>query len=154
MVEIDRMARVRHNGAESGHQLPLEGGACAPPFRSGCRHHHQGRRRVAARMHARSSYSTRSPIKNIRARGRIIFLFFQRTARARAENQANQQCHFKSSRCRMEHLGTDSCRGTVPMEPPMPNCSMGHQDSDLDFDDTGHFLRGASCTIAARGSEI
>jgi hypothetical protein len=24
MVEIDRMARVRHNGAESGHQLPLE----------------------------------------------------------------------------------------------------------------------------------
>ena len=49
----------------------------------------------------------------------------------------------------MEQLGTDSCRGTVPMEPPMPNCSMGHQNPDLDFDDTGHFLQGASCTIAA-----
>ena len=43
----------------------------------------------------------------------------------------------------MEQLGTDSCRGTVPMEPPMPNCSMGHQNPDLDFDDTGHFLQGA-----------
>jgi hypothetical protein len=31
MVQIDRMARVRHNGAESGHQLPLEDGPCAPP---------------------------------------------------------------------------------------------------------------------------
>jgi hypothetical protein len=28
----------------------------------------------------------------------------------------------------------------VPMEHPMPNCSMGHQNPDLDFDDTGHFL--------------
>ena len=28
--EIDRMARVRHNGAKSGHQLPLEDGASAP----------------------------------------------------------------------------------------------------------------------------
>ena len=34
MVEIDRMARVRHNGAESGHQLPLEDGASAPPSSS------------------------------------------------------------------------------------------------------------------------
>ena len=49
----------------------------------------------------------------------------------------------------MDPLGTDSCRGTVPMEPPMPNCSIGHQNPDLDFDDTGHFLQGASCTIAA-----
>ena len=30
-------------------------------------------------------YGTRSPLKNIRARGRIIFLFFPRAARARAE---------------------------------------------------------------------
>ena len=30
-----------------------------------------------------SSYGTRSPPKNIRARGRIIFLFFPRAARAR-----------------------------------------------------------------------
>ena len=30
------------------------------------------------------SYGTRSPLKNIRARGRIIFLFFPRAARARA----------------------------------------------------------------------
>ena len=49
----------------------------------------------------------------------------------------------------MELLGTDSCRGTVPMEPPMSNSSMHHQNPDLDFDDTGHFLQGASCTIAA-----
>jgi hypothetical protein len=49
----------------------------------------------------------------------------------------------------MEQLGTGSCRGTVPMEPPMPNCSMGHQNPDLDFDDTGHFRQGALCTIAA-----
>ena len=86
------------------------------------------------------SYGRRSPLKNIRARGRIIFLFSPRAApaRARAENKANQQCHFKSSRCLIELLGTDSCRGTVPMEPPMSNSSMHHADPDpdLDFDDT------------------
>ena len=35
MVELDRMGRPTHNGAESGHQLPLEDGACAPPFWTG-----------------------------------------------------------------------------------------------------------------------
>jgi hypothetical protein len=35
------------------------------------------------------------------------------------------------------------------MEPPMSNGSMRHQNPDLDFDDTGHFLQGALCTIAA-----
>jgi hypothetical protein len=40
----------------------------------------------------------------------------------------------------MEQLDTDSCRGTVPMEPPMPNCSMRHQNPDLDFDDTRMIL--------------
>jgi hypothetical protein len=35
----------------------------------------------------------------------------------------------------MELLDTDSCRGTVPMEPAMSNSSMGHQNPDLDFDD-------------------
>jgi hypothetical protein len=95
------------------------------------------------------SYGTRSPLKNIRPRGRIILLFFQYAARARAENKANQQCHFKSSRCRIELLGTDSCRGTVPMEPPMSNSSMRHQNPDLDFDDTLMILQGASRTISA-----
>jgi hypothetical protein len=52
----------------------------------------------------------------------------------------------------MEQLDTDSCRGTVPMEPPMPNYSMRHQNPVGDFDDTGHFLQGALCTIAAHGS--
>jgi hypothetical protein len=47
----------------------------------------------------------------------------------------------------MEQLDTDSCRGTVPKEPPMPNCSMRHQNPVGDFDDTGHFLQGALCTI-------
>ena len=50
----------------------------------------------------------------------------------------------------MDPLGTDSCRGTVPMEPPMSNGSMRHQNPDLDFDDTRMILQGASCTIAAR----
>ena len=35
MVELDRMARPTHNGAQGGHQLPLEDGACAPPFWTG-----------------------------------------------------------------------------------------------------------------------
>ena len=74
------------------------------------------------------SYGTRSLLKNIRARGRIIFLFFPRAARVRAENKTNQQCHFKSSRWCMDPLGTDSCRGTVPMEPPMSNSSMTHRE--------------------------
>ena len=95
------------------------------------------------------SYGTRSPLKNIRARGRIIFLFFPRAACARAENKTNQQCHLKNSRCRMELLDTDSCRGTVPMEPPMSNSPMRHQNPVGDFDDTGQILYGASCTIAA-----
>ena len=70
---------------------------------------------ACAREHARQRcYGTRSPLKNIRARGRIIFLFFRAPRGARAENQANQQCHFKSSRWRIELLDTDSCRGTVP----------------------------------------
>ena len=52
------------------------------------------------------------------------------------------------------NLGTRSGRtiyryAAGPMEPPMPNCSMGHQNPDLDFDDTGHFLQGALYTIAA-----
>jgi hypothetical protein len=73
-------------------------------------------------------YGTRSPLKNIRARGRIIFLFFPRAARARAKNQPNQQCHFKSSRWRIELFDTGSCRGTVPMEPPMSGSSMRHRE--------------------------
>jgi hypothetical protein len=74
----------------------------------------------------RVCYGIRSPLKNIRARGLIIFLCFPRAACARAENQAKQQCHFKRSRWCMDPLGTDSCRGTVPMEPPMSNESMHH----------------------------
>jgi hypothetical protein len=90
-----------------------------------------------------------APLK-IYARGVVsYFYFFPRAARARAENLANQQCHFKSSRCRMEQLDTDSCRGTVPMDPPMPNCSMRHREPKGEIDDTGQILQGASCTIAA-----
>jgi hypothetical protein len=32
MVEPDRMARPKDDRAKSGHQLPLDDGACAPPF--------------------------------------------------------------------------------------------------------------------------
>ena len=42
--------------------------------------------------------------------------------------KATQQCHFKSSRCCMDPLGTDSCRETVRMEPPMSNGSVQHQE--------------------------
>jgi hypothetical protein len=91
-----------------------------------------------------------APLK-IYARGVVSYFYFSRgRARASVENKANQHCHFKSSRWRMELLDTDSCRGTVPMEPPMSNSSMRHQNPVGDFDDTGQILQGASCTIAAR----
>jgi hypothetical protein len=86
----------------------------------------------------------------IYARGVVSYFYFSRAPRARAENKANQQCHFKSSRCRMDPLGTDSCRGTGPMGPPMSKGSMRHQNPDLDFDDPGPCLQGALCTITAR----
>ena len=56
----------------------------------------------------------------------------------------------------MEQLGTDSCSGSVPMEQsPMPNCSMHHREPKSEIDDTGQFLQGASCTIAAvRGAGL
>ena len=60
-------------------------------------------------------------------RGRIIFFIFH-LRWGRAENQANQQYHFKSFRWRIERLNTDSCRGTVSMEPPMSNSSMRHRE--------------------------
>jgi hypothetical protein len=66
----------------------------------------------------------------IPTRGRIIFL---KSGRAQA-NQANQQCQFKSSRWCMDPLGTDSCRGTVPMEPPTSNGSM-HPSLSIYLDD-------------------
>ena len=50
----------------------------------------------------------------------------------------------------MEQLGTDSCRGTVPMELPVPNCSMQHREPKSEIDDTRMILQGASCTIAAQ----
>jgi hypothetical protein len=43
----------------------------------------------------------------------------------------------------MDPLATDSCRETVPMECPVPNGSMQHQNPGLDFDNMGHFLQGA-----------
>ena len=46
-----------------------------------------GRDARAARPARR--YGTRSPLKNIRARGRIIFLFFPRAARALKIRQIN-----------------------------------------------------------------
>ena len=81
----------------------------------------------------------KAPLK-IYARGVVSYFYFSRAPRARAENKANQQCHFKSSRWRMELLDTDSCRGTVPMEPPMSNSSMHHREPKSEIDGTGHFL--------------
>ena len=80
----------------------------------------------------------------------ITDIFIFSACRARAESQANQQRHFKSSRWCIELLDTDSCRGTVPMEPPMSNSSMHHREPKSEIDDTGQILQGASCTIAAQ----
>ena len=49
----------------------------------------------------------------------------------------------------MDPLGTDSCRGTVPMEPLMPNGSMQHQEPKSEIDGTRIILQEASRTIAA-----
>jgi hypothetical protein len=68
-----------------------------------------------------------APLK-IYAQGVVSYFYFSRAPRARAENLANQQCHFKSSRRCIAPLGTDSCRGTVPMEPPMSNGAMHHRE--------------------------
>ena len=48
-----------------------------------------------------------APLK-IYARGVVSYFYFSRAPRARAENKANQQCHFKSFRWCMDPLGTDS----------------------------------------------
>ena len=80
-----------------------------------------------------------APLK-IYARGVVSYFYFSRAPRGRAENLANQQCHFKSSRCRIDPLGTDSCRGTVPMEPPISNGSMRHREPKSEIDDTGQIL--------------
>jgi hypothetical protein len=99
---------------------------------------------------ARVAMVHKAPLK-IYARGVVSYFYFSRAprARARAENQANQQCHFKSSRCRIDPLGTDSCRGTVPLETPMSNAYMRPQETTREIDDTGHLLLGALYTIAA-----
>jgi hypothetical protein len=94
---------------------------------------------VAAAGAAGAAMVHKAPLK-IYARGVVSYFYFSRAPRARAENKANQQCHFKSSRWRIELLDTDSCRGTVPMEPPMSNSSMRHQNPVGDFDDTGQIL--------------
>jgi hypothetical protein len=92
-----------------------------------------------------------APLK-IYARGVVSYFYFSRAQRARAENQANKQCHFKSSHWRIDPLGMDSCRGTVSMELPMFNGSMRHREPKSEIDDTRILLHGASCTIAARRS--
>jgi hypothetical protein len=50
----------------------------------------------------------------------------------------------------MELLDTDSCRGTVSMEPPMSNSPMHHREPKSGIEDTGQFLQGALCKIAAK----
>jgi hypothetical protein len=58
-------------------------------------------------------------------RGIFFLLNIKKIERAQA-NSANQPCHFKSSRCCIELLGTYSCRRTVPMAHPVSNSSMHH----------------------------
>ena len=70
----------------------------------------------------------------IYARGVVSYIYFSRAPRVRAENQANQQCHFKNSRWCIDPLGMDSCRGKVPMEPLMSNGSMHHRERTSIFE--------------------
>jgi hypothetical protein len=53
-------------------------------MRAGCYATSSYARTRAVRYAAINMRGTRSPLKNIRARGRIIFLFFPRAPRARA----------------------------------------------------------------------
>ena len=76
-----------------------------------------------SRMHI-AAMVQESPLKYTREGSYHIFIF----PAPRTENQANQQYHFKSFLWRIELLDTDSCRGTVPMEPPMSNSSMRHRE--------------------------
>jgi hypothetical protein len=96
--------------------------------------------RMQAASVLRRAAMVQEALLKICARGVVSYFYFFRAPWVRAENKANQQCHFKSSRWCMEQFGTDSSRGTVPMEPPMPNCSIHHQNPNLDFDDTRMIL--------------
>jgi hypothetical protein len=78
----------------------------------------------------------------IYARGVVSYFYFFRVQRALRIRQINSAI-LKVPDGAWSCLGTDSCRGTVPMEPPMSNSSMRHQNPNLDFDDMGHFLQGA-----------
>jgi hypothetical protein len=102
-----------------------------------------------SRRAVRAAIVQEAPLK-IYARGVVSYFYFSRVPRARAENQANQQYHFKSSRCCMDPLGTDSCRETVSMELPVPNVSMQHREPKSEIDDTRILLQRASCTLAAK----
>ena len=88
-----------------------------------------------------------SPLKTkiIRARGRIIF--YENTV-AHGGN-VNKQCRIKSSRWPSEQqLDTDSCRGAVPMQPVMSDCTIwaiGNFQSEIY--DTHMIMQGAPCTI-------
>jgi hypothetical protein len=96
--------------------------------------------RTMSRARMRSAAMIQEALLKIYARG-VISYFISTARRERAETEANQQCHFKSSRWHIELLDTDSCRGTVPMEPPMSNSSMRHPDPDLEIDDTRMILQ-------------
>ena len=61
----------------------------------------------------------KSPSKKY-TRGVVAYFFKSACA------QANQQCHFKSCRWCIGLLDTDSCRGTVTMQPPMSNNPVHH----------------------------
>jgi hypothetical protein len=50
--------------------------------------------------HAHAAMVQEAPLK-IYARGVVSYFYFSRAPLARAENKANQQCHFKSSRWRI-----------------------------------------------------
>jgi hypothetical protein len=88
----------------------------------------------------------------IYARGVVSYFYFSRAPRLRALKirQINSTILKVPDGASSSLVGTDTCRGTVPMEPPMPNSSMRHREPKSEIDDTGHFLQGASCTIAAR----
>jgi hypothetical protein len=89
----------------------------------------------------------KSPLKDTREGSYHNFL--KKSARGRQIRQINSAISkVPDGAWNSYELDTDSCRGTVPMQPFMSNCSMHHREllNVKSTYDTRMVLQGASCT--------